>query len=60
MAITQKVKILVFLVFVLGELLFAGILAAQTREIIATGEYVMGDGETMAVSEERARLNAVR
>ena len=60
MAIKKRVKILVLLVFVLGGLLLADIVAAQTREIIATGEYVMGDGETMAVSEERARLNAVR
>jgi tetratricopeptide (TPR) repeat protein len=60
MAITKGVKILVSLVFVLGGLLLAASVTAQTREIIATGEYVMGDGETMAVSEERARINAVR
>ncbi len=47
-------------VFVLGGLFLPAMATAQTREIIATGEYIMGDGETMAVSEERARLNAVR
>ena len=34
--------------------------AGQNREMIASGEYIMGDGETMAVSEERARTNAIR
>jgi tetratricopeptide (TPR) repeat protein len=57
---TKRVKILVSLVIVLVGLLLAGIVTAQPREIFATGEYVMGDGESMAVSEERARLNAVR
>jgi tetratricopeptide (TPR) repeat protein len=47
--------------FITVVLLYAANFAnAQMREIIATGEYVMGDGETMAVSEERARTNAVR
>lgn len=60
MAVKKSNKISVSLLFVLGGLLLAAVVTAQTREIIATGEYVMGDGETMAVSEERARLNAVR
>jgi|GEM_PF-1646860 len=60
MAITKRVKFLISFALVLGGLFPPAIVTAQTREIIATGEYVMGDGETMAVSEERARLNAVR
>ena len=32
----------------------------ETKEIIAEGEYVMGDGETMAVAEERALKEATR
>jgi tetratricopeptide (TPR) repeat protein len=49
-----------FLVIVLCVSLMTGISAGQNREINATGEYIMGDGETMAVSEERARINAIR
>jgi tetratricopeptide (TPR) repeat protein len=33
---------------------------AETKEIIAEGEYIMGDGETMAVAEERAQKEASR
>jgi tetratricopeptide (TPR) repeat protein len=33
---------------------------AETRAIIAEGEYIMGDGETPAVAEERAQKEAVR
>lgn len=33
---------------------------AEIREIIANGEYLMGDGETMSVAEERARQNAMQ
>jgi hypothetical protein len=40
--------------------LTAGISAGQNREVIAIGEYIMSNGETMAVSDERARINAIR
>lgn len=60
MAIPKRVKIKISIIFLLVGLLLPAGVVAQTREIIAIGEYVMGDGETMAVSEERARLNAVR
>ncbi len=33
---------------------------AETKNIIAEGEYIMGDGETMAIAEERAQKEAVR
>lgn len=33
---------------------------AETKGIIAEGEYIMGDGETMAIAEERAQKDAVR
>ena len=60
MAIERCFRFLVASVFLLAGLLPAALVTAQTREIIVTGEYIMGDGETMAVSEERARLNAER
>jgi len=51
----------IFILLIILTIFFApGHAAGQMREIIASGEYVMGDGETMAVSEERARTNAVR
>jgi len=34
--------------------------AEEVKEIIAEGEYIMGDGETMSVAEERAQKNAAR
>jgi len=34
--------------------------SCETKEIIAEGEYIMGDGETMAVAEERAQKEAAR
>lgn len=33
---------------------------AHAREIVAEGEYLMGDGETMSAAQERARVNAVQ
>ncbi len=45
---------------VLAGLLIAGVAHAEVREIVVTGVYVMGDGETMSVAEERARMNAAR
>ena len=33
---------------------------AETKKIIAEGEYIMGDGETMAIAEEHAQKEAVR
>lgn len=53
------VEILFLLAFVLTGLLSVGSGRSEAREIIATGEYVMGDGETMSVAEKRARMNAV-
>jgi tetratricopeptide (TPR) repeat protein len=32
----------------------------KTRDILADGEYIMGDGETMSVAEQRARKNAMQ
>jgi len=54
------VGILLFLAFSFTGSLSFGSALSEVREIIATGEYVMGDGETMSVSEERARMNASR
>ncbi|MFH1983715.1 MAG: hypothetical protein ABIL58_17885 [Pseudomonadota bacterium] len=33
---------------------------AETLTLTAEGEYVMGEGETMAVAGEKARKNAIR
>ena len=33
---------------------------AEKRDIFAEGDYLMGDGETMSVAEERARKNAMQ
>lgn len=40
--------------------MFPAAVFSQTKEIIATGEYVMGPGETMAVAEEKALKAAER
>ncbi len=34
--------------------------AQEVKEVIAEGEYIMGDGETMSIAEERAQKNAAR
>lgn len=52
--------------FIAATLLFAIVLSqattgyGKTKEIIAEGEYVMGEGETMHVSKQRAIDNAKR
>ena len=56
---TKNVKIIALLVIVFCVFLTGGISAAQNREVIAIEEYIMSDGETMAVSEKRARINAI-
>lgn len=40
--------------------MFPAAVFSQTKEIIATGEYVMGQGETMTVAEEKALKAAER
>ena len=50
--------------FVVYLIIFISLLPAkgicETKEIIAEGEYVMGEGETMEVAGEKARKNAIR
>ena len=48
------------LCIVLSIIFMAVAAGAEDREIVADGEYIMGDGETMSVAEERARMNAVQ
>jgi hypothetical protein len=45
----KTISVMMIFLFVLPSAVFS-----QTKEIIATGEYVMGPGETMIVAEEKA------
>lgn len=52
---------LIFILLVAYLILFFPPFAcSEVTEVIAEGEYIMGDGETMSVAEERAQRNAAR
>lgn len=57
---SMKDKYFLYILFLIFTLLIFASGPLEAREIIASGEYIMGDGETMSVSEERARMNAAR
>jgi hypothetical protein len=59
MAVTKNVKIIASLQIIFCIFFTSGISAGQNREVLAIGEHIMSDGEAMAVSEKRARINAV-
>lgn len=50
----------IFSVIITMFLVLPASVFAETKEMIAEGEYIMGDGETMAIAEERAQKEAVR
>ena len=50
----------ILLFSILAFLVFPVVCFSETKEIIAEGEYVMGEGETMEVAGEKARKNAIR
>lgn len=50
----------IFSVIITMFLVLPASVFAETKEMIAEGEYIMGDGETMAIAEERAQKEADR
>ena len=53
-------KVLLGIMMVLCMVFQIGIASAETKEIISVGTYVMGDGETPTIAEERALMQAKR
>jgi len=58
MVIKNSVKFLVSFIFLLGSLLIAAVVTAQAREVIAIGEYVMGDSVRFTVKIKAEISNA--
>ena len=56
----SRVFIKAIMAFVLCLISLSPICSAEKVAVVATGEYIMGDGETKTVAKERADLEAMR